>query len=95
MCLVNGDPEWASSLVVVDMPYTCGGHPDADAYRPSAGKITVFKNHKMAVKYSKTRDFGAKNRKQLKLGGKFLQRLNTLLKADAKKYAENEERLVN
>lgn len=45
MCLgqCNGDPEFASSLVVVDMPYTCSGHPDAGAYRPSAGKITVFK----------------------------------------------------
>ena len=45
MCLgqCDGDPQFASSLVVVDMPYTCNGHPDADAYRPSVGKITVFK----------------------------------------------------
>ena len=45
MCLgqCNGDTQFSSSLVVVDMPYPCSGSANAGAYRPSVGKITVFK----------------------------------------------------
>ena len=47
----------------------------------------------MAVKYSKTRDFGAKNRKQLKLGGKFFTKAEYFTKkADAKKYAQRKRK---
>ena len=43
----------------------------------------------MAVKYSKQRDFGAKGRKSLKLGGKFFTKMEWFTKkSDAKKYAE-------
>ena len=43
----------------------------------------------MAVKYSKVRDFGAKGRKSLKLGGKFFTKQEWFTKkTDAKKYAE-------
>jgi len=45
MCLgqCDGDVQYQNSIVVVDMPYSCSGHPEAGVYRPSAGKITVFK----------------------------------------------------
>tara|TARA_Y100000361_G_scaffold150663_1_gene166712 strand:+ start:156 stop:395 length:240 start_codon:yes stop_codon:yes gene_type:complete len=43
----------------------------------------------MAVKYSKQRDFGAKGRKTLKLGGKFFTKMEWFTKkSDAKKYAD-------
>lgn len=43
----------------------------------------------MAVKYSKVRDFGAKGRKSVKLGGKFFTKKEWFTKkTDAKKYAE-------
>lgn len=47
MCLgqCDGDPQFSNSLVVVDMPYACGSHPDEGAYRPSAGNITVYKKN--------------------------------------------------
>ena len=45
MCLgqCDGDAQFSGSLVVTDMPYACGNHPDEGAYRPSAGTITVFR----------------------------------------------------
>ena len=44
----------------------------------------------MAVKYSKVRDFGAKDRKTRKLGNKmFTLRIKAKTKARAKKYAKN------
>ena len=45
MCLgqCNGDTQFSSSLLVVDMPYTCSGNPNAGAYRPSAGTIQIYK----------------------------------------------------
>jgi len=43
----------------------------------------------MAVKYSKTRDFGAKDRKTRKLGNKmFTLRIKAKTKASAKKHAK-------
>ena len=43
----------------------------------------------MAVKYSKQRDFGAKGRKTLKLGGKFFTKMEWFTKkSNAKKYAD-------
>ena len=48
-----------------------------------------LKKKKMAVKYSKQRDFGAKGRKTLKLGGKFFTKMEWFTKkSDAKKYAD-------